>query len=157
MTRGPEDLPQNELPEIKDKKPNFFKNDTENLGPENQDNISNLLNHILEAKQLNKVVNTVDANEIENKVEKMDCKSRKGILLYFSKRILSTGDKIKLINKHYVLKDKLDESQVDELERVIKKLDERETNDLLVYLIKHGNLNKIDNSNKISEIIENEE
>lgn len=157
MTKGPKDLPQNELPKFKDKKPSFFNNEAENVGAENQDGLSNFLNQILETKQLNKVADTIDNLEIEEKVEKMDCKSKKGVLLYISKRILSDKDKLKLINRHHVLKGKLDKSNIDELENVIKQLDKEETNELLIYLIKHGKLNEIDNSTKVSKILADEE
>ncbi|MFP4662648.1 MAG: hypothetical protein ACLFPF_10680 [Halanaerobiales bacterium] len=155
MTKGPEDLPQNELPEIKDKKPPFYKSEPENLEVKN-DNLLNFLNQILDARQLNEARDKKDSFEIENKIKEMDCKWKKGVLLYISRRLLSNGDKLKLIKEHYVMKDKLERSRIEQFEDVIKKLNEEEATDLLTYLVKNGDFISLNKTGKISRVLKEE-
>lgn len=155
MTKGPDDLPQNELPEFEDRKPSFYRNDPEKLDVKN-DSLMNFLNQIVDARQLNEARDKRDSFEIEKKVQKMDCKGKKGVLLYISKRLLSDGDKLKLIREHYVLKEKLDRFHLEEFEEVIKNLNEKEATDLLTYLIKHGDFTSINKTGKIGKVLEEE-
>lgn len=148
-----QDLPQNELPEIKDSKPTFYKNQAENLSVENKNNLSTFLHQISKEVNVDQITDQKDIAQFEDKIKKLDCKEKKAVLLYISKRILSPGDKLKLIRNHSVFREKLQEEDVDKMEEVIKNLNKEETDNLFSYLLKNSQLEKMTRTNKISKLI----